>query len=89
MVFWMVCVGVKKPGRDYQQFNQAEKGRYRMSSYKNTTILDMLMRINELKDEDLNELRELLEKEYNKRQEERRRVVESIRKGYISSYEDL
>ena len=57
--------------------------------YNDTTILDMLMRINELKDEDLNELRELLEKEYNKRQEERRRVVESIRKGYISSYEDL
>ena len=60
-----------------------------MLSYKDTTTLDMLMRINELKDEDLNELRELLDKEYNRRQEERRRVVESIKKGYISSYEDL
>ena len=39
-------------------------------------------------DKELNELRERINKEYDKRQEEKRRVVETIRKGYISSYED-
>ena len=39
-------------------------------------------------DKELNELREMINKEYDKRQEEKRRVVATIRKGYISSYED-
>ena len=57
---------------------------------KEKRILDVLLRSNigDMKDEELNELKEIVNKEYNKRQEERRRVVESIRKGYISSYED-
>ncbi len=58
---------------------------------KEKRILDVLLRSNigDMKDEELNELKEIVNKEYNRRQEERRRVVESIRKGYISSYEDL
>ena len=58
---------------------------------KEKRILDVLLRsnISDMKDEELNELKEIVNKEYNRRQEERRRVVESIRKGYISSYEDL
>ena len=58
---------------------------------KDKPILDMLLQTNmsEMDDEELNELRERINKEYDIRQEERRRVVETIRKGYISSYEDL
>ena len=58
---------------------------------KDKRILDMLLQTNmsEMDDEELNELRERINKEYDIRQEERRRVVETIRKGYISSYEDL
>ena len=41
-----------------------------------------------MNDKELNELRERINKEYDKRQEERRRVVETIKKGYICSYED-
>ena len=54
-----------------------------------STILEIIfMRITEMDDKELNELREMINKEYDKRQEEKRRVVETIRKGYISSYED-
>ena len=58
---------------------------------KDKPILDMLLQTNmsEMDDEELSELRERINKEYDIRQEERRRVVETIRKGYISSYEDL
>ena len=58
---------------------------------KDKPILDMLLQTNmsEMDDEELNELRERINKEYDIRQEERRRVVATIRKGYISSYEDL
>ena len=52
-------------------------------------ILDVLLRsnINDMKDEELNELREIVNNEYERRQEERRELLESIRKGDISSYE--
>ena len=54
-----------------------------------TTILEIIVKhLNEMNDKELNELRERINKEYDKRQEERRRVVETIKKGYISSYED-
>ena len=56
---------------------------------KEKRILDVLLRekIEDFKDEELNELREMVNKEYEKRQEERRELLESIKKGYISSYE--
>jgi|TARA_B100001123_G_C15020995_1_gene911481 ribosomal protein S13 len=56
---------------------------------KEKRILDVLLRsnINDMKDEELNELREIVNNEYERRQEERRELLESIRKGYISSYE--
>ena len=59
-----------------------------MVKEKSTILEIILMRITEMNDKELNELRERINKEYDKRQEERRRVVETIRKGYISSYED-
>ena len=40
-----------------------------------------------MKDEELNELKEIVNKEYEKRQEKSRELLESIKKGYISSYE--
>ena len=56
---------------------------------KEKRILDVLLRekIEDFKDEELNELREMVNKEYEKRQKERRELLESIKKGYISSYE--
>ncbi len=56
---------------------------------KEKRILDVLLRsnINDMKDEELNELREIVNNEYERRQEERTELLESIRKGYISSYE--
>jgi len=56
---------------------------------KEKRILDVLLRekIEDFKDDELNELREMVNKEYEKRQEERRELLESIKKGYISSYE--
>ena len=56
-----------------------------------STILEIMygLRITEMDDNELNELREMINKEYDKRQEERRKVIETIKKGYISSYEDL
>ena len=60
-----------------------------MVKEKSTILEIILMRITEMNDKELNELREMINKEYDKRQEEKRRVVETIRKGYISSYEDL
>ena len=59
-----------------------------MVKEKSTILEIILMRITEMDDKELNELREMINKEYDKRQEERRRVVETIKKGYISSYED-
>ena len=59
-----------------------------MVKEKSTILEIILMRITEMNDKELNELREMINKEYDKRQEERRRVVETIKKGYISSYED-
>ena len=59
-----------------------------MVKEKSTILEIILMRITEMNDKELNELREIINKEYDKRQEERRRVVETIKKGYISSYED-
>ena len=59
-----------------------------MVKEKSTILEIILMRITEMDDKELNELRERINKEYDKRQEERRRVVETIKKGYISSYED-
>ena len=59
-----------------------------MVKEKSTILEIILMRITEMNDNELNELRERINKEYDKRQEEKRRVVETIRKGYISSYED-
>ena len=59
-----------------------------MVKEKSTILEIILMRITEMDDKELNELREMINKEYDKRQEEKRRVVETIRKGYISSYED-
>ena len=59
-----------------------------MVKEKSTILEIILMRITEMDDKELNELREIINKEYDKRQEEKRRVVETIRKGYISSYED-
>ena len=59
-----------------------------MVKEKSTILEIILMRITEMNDKELNELRERKNKEYDKRQEEKRRVVETIRKGYISSYED-
>ena len=59
-----------------------------MVKEKSTILEIILMRITEMNDKELNELREMINKEYDKRQEEKRRVVETIRKGYISSYED-
>ena len=59
-----------------------------MVKEKSTILEIILMRITEMNDKELNELRERINKEYDKRQEERRRVVETIKKGYISSYED-
>ena len=59
-----------------------------MVKEKSTILEIILMRITEMNDKELNELRERINKEYDKRQEEKRRVVETIRKGYISSYED-
>ena len=59
-----------------------------MVKEKSTILEIILMRISEMDDKELNELREMINKEYDKRQEEKRRVVETIRKGYISSYED-
>ena len=59
-----------------------------MVKEKSTILEIILMRITEMNDKELNELRERINKEYEKRQEERRRVVETIKKGYISSYED-
>ena len=46
-----------------------------------------LYNINDMKDEELNELREIVNNEYERRQEERRELLESIRKAYIASYE--
>tara|TARA_B100001750_G_scaffold68011_1_gene54093 strand:- start:1017 stop:1190 length:174 start_codon:yes stop_codon:yes gene_type:complete len=56
---------------------------------KEKRILDVLLRSNigDMKDEELNELKEIVNKEYEKRQEKRRELLESIKKGYISSYE--
>ena len=59
-----------------------------MVKEKSTILEIILMRITEMNDKELNELRERINKEYDKRQEEKKRVVETIRKGYISSYED-
>ena len=59
-----------------------------MVKEKSTILEIILMRITEMDDKELNELREMINKEYDKRQEERRKVVETIKKGYISSYED-
>ena len=59
-----------------------------MVKEKSTILEIILMRITEMNDKELYELRERINKEYDKRQEERRRVVETIKKGYISSYED-
>ena len=59
-----------------------------MVKEKSTILEIILMRITEMNDKELNELKEMINKEYDKRQEERRRVVETIKKGYISSYED-
>ena len=59
-----------------------------MVKEKSTILEIILMRITEMDDKELNELREMINKEYDKRQEEKKRVVETIRKGYISSYED-
>ena len=59
-----------------------------MVKEKSTILEIILMRITKMNDKELNELREIINKEYDKRQEERRRVVETIKKGYISSYED-
>ena len=59
-----------------------------MVKEKSTILEIILMRITEINDKELNELRERINKEYDKRQEEKRRVVETIKKGYISSYED-
>ena len=59
-----------------------------MVKEKSTILEIILMRITEMNDKELNELRERINKEYDKRQEEKRRVVETIKKGYISSYED-
>ena len=59
-----------------------------MVKEKSTLLEIILMRITEMNYKELNELRERINKEYDKRQEERRRVVETIKKGYISSYED-
>ena len=59
-----------------------------MVKEKSTILEIILMRITEMDDKELNELREMINKEYDKRQEEKRRVVETIKKGYISSYED-
>ena len=59
-----------------------------MVKEKSTILEIILMRITEMDDNELNELREMINKEYDKRQEEKRRVVETIKKGYISSYED-
>ena len=59
-----------------------------MVKEKSTILEIILMRITEMNDKELNELRERINKEYDKRQEERRRGVETIKKGYISSYED-
>ena len=60
-----------------------------MVKEKSTILEIILMRITEMDDNELNELREMINKEYDKRQEERRKVIETIKKGYISSYEDL
>ena len=56
---------------------------------KEKRILDVLLRsnISDMKDEELNELKEIVNKVYEKRQEKRRELLESIKKGYISSYE--
>ena len=56
---------------------------------KEKRILDVLLRsnISDMKDKELNELKEIVNKEYEKRQKERRELLESIKKGYISSYE--
>ena len=53
---------------------------------KEKRILDVLLRSNigDMKDEELNELKEIVNKEYEKRQEKRRELLESIKKGYIS-----
>ena len=59
-----------------------------MVKEKSTILEIMVKHLNEMNDKELNELREIINKEYDKRQEERRRVVETIKKGYISSYED-
>ena len=59
-----------------------------MVKEKSTILEIILMRITEMNDKELNELRERINKEYDKRQEEKRRVVETIKKGYIFSYED-
>ena len=51
-----------------------------MVKEKSTILEIILMRITEMNDKELNELREIINKEYDKRQEEKRRVVETIRK---------
>ena len=51
-----------------------------MVKEKSTILEIILMRITEMNDKELNELRERINKEYDKRQEERRRVVETIKK---------
>ena len=49
---------------------------------KEKRILDVLLRSNigDMKDEELNELKEIVNKEYEKRQEKRRELLESIKK---------
>ena len=46
-----------------------------MVKEKSTILEIILMRITEMNDKELNELREIINKEYDKRQEERRRAA--------------